>query len=589
MPKKTNFSAYSQQNELFAAEITNQDEFAEVLPTPTNEIEVIVKFNGDIVKVAEELGAEAEIIYLNYAIITIDKTRIGTLNSYSEVEHIELPKKVYFNGPNNLISTCISSVQRENEFNLTGKGVIVAIIDSGIDYMHPDFQNEDGTSRILFIWDQTQIGTPPVGFYDGAEYNNQQINNAILNSDPLQIVPSIDTSGHGTAVAGIAAGNGRASGGLNRGVAPEADIIAVKVGYKGYESFARSTELMRALKYVIDKARRFNKPVSINMSFGMNNGSHKGDSLFETFISEISTNWKTSIVIPTGNEGSAGHHFHGKIESNEVIEIDFFAGPGLETSYLSLWKNFVDSFTVELIFPDGNSTGVIGIESQTKVIRRPGFTVDIFYGQPSHYSVSQEIFMIANATSGTFSEGIFKLKIQSQIVVDGNFDIWLPTLEEVGDTTFFSDPSIYNTMTIPCTAAKIIRVAGYNDRVGNIAIFSGRGNLDIQTIIPDVAAPAVGILTTKSGGGYDSFTGTSVAAPFVTGAAALIMQWGIIENNDPFLYGERLKAFLRLGAGRRKDIIYPNASFGYGTLCLEDTMEYLVEYKLGGDYFWLQI
>ncbi len=590
MPKKTE-KADSLLNELFAAEITNGTEFAEVLDLleDENEIEVIVKFNGDIVKVAEELGAEAEIIYLNYAIVTIDKTRIGELNAYSEVEHIELPKNIYFNGPNNLVSTCVTSVQRGSGFNLGGKDVIIAIIDSGIDYLHPDFQNEDGTSRILFIWDQTQRGSPPVGFFSGAEYNNQQINNAIQSENPYQVVPSVDTSGHGTAVAGIAAGNGRASDGLNRGVATEADIIAVKVGYKGYESFTRTTELMRALKYVIDKARRFNKPICVNMSFGMNNGSHTGDSLFETFIAEISTNWKSSIVIPTGNEGSAGHHYHGKIESNETQEIEYFRSAGVETYYISLWKNFVDDFAVELIFPDGSTTGIIDIENQTKTVRRPTVTVNIFYGQPSHYSTGQEIFFTVNATHGSLTPAIVKLRLHADKIVDGNYNIWLPTLEEVTDQTFFAEPSIYNTITIPATAAKVIRVAGYNDRVGNIAVFSGRGSIDGQIILPDVAAPAVNILSTKSGGGYDTFTGTSVAAPFVTGAAALMMQWGIIQNNDPFLYGERLKAFLRLGATRRPDIIYPNATFGYGTLCLYNTMNYLVEYRLGGDYFWLQI
>ncbi|KXL53208.1 PII-type proteinase precursor [Anaerotignum neopropionicum] len=591
MQKKIKNSGFSRTKELFATEITNGFEFAEVLDLleDENEIEVIVKFNGDIERVAAELDAEAEIIYLNYAIITIDKTRIGLLNTYSEVEHIELPKNLYFNGPSNLISTCVTSVQRTDGFNLSGRGVIVAIIDSGIDYMHPDFQNNDGTSRILFIWDQTLQGTPPFGFYGGVEYNNQQINNAIESANPRQIVPSVDTNGHGTAVAGIAAGNGRASDGVNRGVATEADIIAVKVGYRGYESFARSTELMRALKYVIDKARRFNKPVCINMSFGMNNGSHQGDSLFETFITAISTNWKSAIVIPTGNESSAGHHYQGRISSNEVQEIEFFVGPGLETSYLSIWKNFADNFSVEMIFPDGSSTGVVGVESQTKTIRRPGFTTNIFYGQPSHYSTAQEIFFVSNVTGEPFFPGIVKLRIIAQQIVDGNYNIWLPTLEEVTEQTFFANPSIYNTMTIPATAAKVVRVAGYNDRVGNIAVFSGRGSVDDINHIPDIAAPAVNILSTRSGGGYDTFTGTSVAAPFVTGAAALMMQWGIIQNNDPFLYGERLRAFLRLGAQRRPDIVYPNASFGYGTLCLYDTMQYLVEYRLGGDYFWLQI
>lgn len=554
-----------------------------------NEIEVIAKFNGNIEGILKELGAVAEFIYENYAIITIDKRKLGRLNSYPQIVHLELQKKLYLNGPNNLRNSCITYVQRNNGFNLRGKGVIVAIIDSGIDYMHPDFRNSDGTSRILFIWDQTQTGSPPIGFNDGAEYNNQQINNAIQSPNPYQVVPSVDTNGHGTAVAGIAVGNGRASDGVNIGVAPEADIIAVKVGYKGYESFARSTELMRALKYVIDKAKRFYKPISINMSFGMNEGSHKGDSLFETFIAEISTDWKTSISIPTGNEGAAGHHYSGKIETNQVKEIELFTGGGLDSLYLSLWKNFADSFDIELIFTDGSSSGVISIENQTKTVRRPNAEINFFYGQPTHYSQAQEIYIVANSTTAPLSEGITKIRLIAQTIVDGNFDIWLPTIEEVGEDTFFAEPSIYNTITIPSTAENVTRVAGYNDRVGNIAIFSGRGDVLPNAIIPDIAAPAVGIISTKSGGGYDSFTGTSFAAPFVTGSSALMMEWGIVNNNDPFLYGERVTAFLRKGATRRKDIEYPNASFGYGTLCLENTMNYLVEYRLGADYFWLQI
>ena len=500
MPKKYKNAASSQMYELFATEVSDGFSLDDFIDPSVSEIEVIVKFNGDIESIARELDAEAEIIYENYAIITIDKTKLGRLNSYTQVEHLELPKRLYFEGPNNLSTSCVNSVQRASGYNLSGKGVIVAIIDSGIDYMHPDFQNDDGTSRILFIWDQTQTGTPPVGFYSGAEYNNQQINNAIQSPNPYQVVPSRDTNGHGTAVAGIAVGNGRTSGGVNVGIAPQADIIAVKVGYKGYESFARSTELMRALKYVIDKAKRFYKPISINMSFGMNNGSHKGDSLFETFITEISADWKTSIIIPTGNEGAAGHHYSGKIETNQVQEIEFFTAPGINSLYISLWKNFVDSFTVEIIFPDGSSSGVVGIESQTKTVRRPTSVLNIFYGQPTHYSAAQEIYFVATVSNLAIRQGITKLRIIAQTIVDGRFNIWLPTLEEVTDQTFFTNPSIYNTMTIPCTAAKVIRVAGYNDRVGNIAVFSGRGTVINDTFIPDIAAPAVEIPLMFNGG-----------------------------------------------------------------------------------------
>jgi subtilisin family serine protease len=555
-----------------------------------SKFEVIIKYNGDIEKVARELNAEVEPLNGGYAIITIERSRIPELYDYTQIEHVELPKILSFEATASLITTCIRSVQTNPLWDLTGKNVIVAIIDSGIDYLHPDFRNEDGTSRILYIWDQTVIGTPPHGFKSGAEYTNEQINEAIKNENPHAIVPHFDTNGHGTAVAGIAAGNGRDGHGENIGAAPGADIISVKLGSKGYPSFAKTTELMRAIKYVISKAQNLLKPVAINISFGTNNGSHDGTSLFENYINDISSDWKTVVVIPTGNEGSAGHHYAGTINSFETKDIEFFTAPGIDHFFVTMWKDFVDILSVELIFPSGKTSGVVNLENQVKTSRENNTVAMILFGQPSHYTIDQQIFFDVTALEGAIDSGLWKIRIRSGDVVDGKFELWLPSLEAVTNQTSFATPSTLNTLTIPSTARKVISVAGYNDRLDSVLDFSGRGSADGGMQKPDLAAPASGILTTKSGGGYDAFTGTSFAAPFVTGAAALMMQWGIVDQNDPFLYGERIKAFLRLGANRSKTRQYPNVSWGYGTLCLENSMDYLKKYKFGGGKeFWQQI
>lgn len=558
----------------FTDEFQNSQNFSE--PNSEKQYDVIIKYNGNILKVADELGISIEILNQNYGIAKMPRFKIPLLLQYSEIEFIEPPKILTLSAREDINRSCITNVQSSNVFGLSGEGVLIAILDSGINYTHPDFINEDGTSRILYMWDQTVPGNPPEGFTEGSEYTNFQINDALQNDSPYQIVPEFDSIGHGTAVTGIAAGNGRSSNGQNIGVAPKSSLIIVKLGENGYPSFALTTQLMRAIKYVIDKAKLLNMPLAINISYGTNDGPHNGQSIFETYIDDMAELWKTSIIVAAGNEGSAGHHYEGMISSGNTQNIKFFYSGKYSSFYITMWKNFADDLTVELILPNGESTGEVVVYDLSGTYKIEDVSISINYGQPKFYTTFQEIFFQIDNNSPLPLTGIFTIKIRAGEIIDGIYNIYLPTVEEVSYETAFTFPNENSTITIPATAQNVISVGGYDSLRDSVANFSGRGDtINIVYSKPDIVAPAVNILSASNSGGYSTFSGTSMAAPFVTGSAALMMEWGIIQNNDPFLYGERIKAYLKSGARRISGISFPNNRWGYGALCLLNTMSQL--------------
>ncbi|WP_250277306.1 S8 family peptidase [[Clostridium] colinum] len=463
--------------------------------------EVIVKYNGDLQKIKQDMNIEIEILSSNYAIFTLKKEEIFILTLYREIEYIEQPRNLSIELDTAINSICIEQV-REMPYNLSGKGTLIGIIDSGINYLHKDFRNEDGTTRIEYIWDQTLEGNPPEGFSAGVVYTREEINNALLSENPFNIVKTNDTIGHGTAVAGIACGNGASSKKKYLGVANNSDIIVVKLGEKGRESFARNTEIMRAIKFVLDKAIELNKPIAINISFGTNDGSHTGSSLFETYINDMSNIWKTSIVVPTGNEGSTSHHYQNTIKTGETIEIEISLDSNLSSLYIVLFKNFVDIFNINIISPNGVETGFINNTTKSNVFNFGNANLYFNLGEPTPYSLEQGVFFEIISTRGTLASGIWKIIIKGINIVEGLFNIWLPVTEVSSKNTKFLKPNINTTLTIPSTANNVITVGGYNDLLNSISEFSGRGFTRDNRIKPDLVAPSENITTTSNFLGY---------------------------------------------------------------------------------------
>ena len=536
--------------------------------------EVIIKYSGTLGQVREIAESVVELSN-EFAIVTVREDRLEALAGIEAVEYIEKPKRLFFQVENGRRVSCMTSVQIRPP-KLYGTGVLVAIIDSGIDYANLDFRNADGTTRIYALWDQTIPGNPPEGYVQGTEYTQEKINEALQQenrTERMKIVPSEDRSGHGTAVAGIAAGNGRGSKGARyQGVASESGILVVKLGTPREEGFPRTTELMQAIDYVVKKAQRAGRPVAINISFGNTYGSHTGTSLLERFIADIANLWKSVICIGMGNEGASAGHTAGILKENTEERIPLAVQMKETAINVQIWKSYHDIVDISLISPAGVQIGPI-----PEVIGTQRFVVGdteilLYYGEPSPFHVSQEIFIEFLPKDSYITPGIWQFVLTPRKIVTGEYDLWLPSENGLNRGTAFRYPTERGTLTIPSTSQRVISVGAYDSLTFAYADFSGRGGLEGESK-PDLVAPGVDITAPTPSGIYQTFTGTSFATPFVSGAAALMMEWGIVRGNDPYLYGEKVKAYLRRGARPLPGFTeYPNPQVGYGALCLRDSL-----------------
>ena len=547
--------------------------------------EVIILYSGTA-DALQQTFPDYQITFLlnNYAILLLPEDAIDTLAGSPQIIYIERPRRLFFEDLPAIRSSCITAIQ-ETPLSLTGKGVLLSVIDSGIDYMHPDFQNADGSTRILALWDQTIAPNPsksflsPPGYALGTLFTEEQINAAIAAptlQERVAFCPSFDSSGHGTHVTGIAAGNGRVQI-ANRGVAYEASLLIIKLGSPEPMGFPSTTQLMQAVDFSVRFAIERQLPLSINLSFGNTYGSHSGTSLLETYLDSVSNLGRICIVTGSGNEGNNSGHVGGRLLSNTSKSLEFVVGDYERNLSIQIWKNYWDEIRIQLLPPFS--------QAPIQIPDIPGswrFAVGdtellIYYGEPSPYSLYQELYIDFISSRTYITSGVWTFLLTTQNITDGIYDLWMPAAAIRGNATRFLAPTPETTLTIPSTATKVISVGAYDSNTNTYAPFSGRGfTWNTNQIKPDIVAPGVDITSCAVGGGYDTRSGTSMATPFVSGSCALLMQWGILMGNDSFLYGEKMKAYLIKGARKLPFAEnYPDPRVGWGALCVSASIPVL--------------
>jgi subtilisin family serine protease len=579
-----------------------------------NTWEIIVRYTGNLENIKANYNVYVRELLFNYAIIVTDKATIELISQEPQIVYVEKPKSLYFQLERAKSAACASNVRvgqpgaygyknisrninesiSENTSGnigsgqtgqgiggiadngiqyLSGKGVITAIIDTGIDIYSSEFRNADGSTRILDIYDQTlqrEYSAADIDAFIGKDRN--VYTGRDISQEENEEIPAFDNIQHGTNVAVIACGKS--------GVAYESDIIVVKMGYSYNNQFPRTTSLMDAIDYIIRKAMEYNRPVAINISYGMNYGDHNGNTLLESYINAAASGYKCSICIGSGNEADKAVHYGGTIKNAQTDTVEIAVGEYQSSIDIQIWKYYWDDIRVTLISPDGTERVIV---THGKISRYTlgGTNVISLSGEPSPYNLYQEIYINLQLQGSYITSGIWKIQLYGENVRQGTYNIWLPASVSLNRATGVIRPVAYDTITIPATAGGCISVGAYNSYTGAYAAFSGRGSAltDVLTagIKPDILAPGVDISIrrdTRQGVVYTSVTGTSYATPFVTGAAALLMQWGIVMGNDRFMYGEKLKAYLRSGARQLDGVTQtPNPVTGYGALCVEDSIK----------------
>lgn len=547
--------------------------------------DLIIDYSGDI-RVLEKYDEDSiNIINFFLAVVHIPLSEVNE-EFISRMGYAVLPNLFGTIANSNLEASGVLKLRNIPNFNLRGKGVLIGFLDSGIDYTNPIFQNADQTTRIACIWDQTiNSDRVPEGMVYGTEYSREQINEAIKSTDPFSIVPSRDEIGHGTMLAGVAAGNEVPESNFY-GVAPDAEIIMVKLkpAKANIKRFFRIPEnelsyqendVLLAYQYLINEATKMNKPLVMCNAVDTSQYAHDGRGSTSGWLSLQASLVGIAVVTAVGNEGNARRHFSGRIDQDNGVEtVELNVGPGETGFSMELWGASPDLFSIDMTSPSGEY--IPRIDVKLKETREITFIFDptiIYLDYSLVEAQSGDQLIILRFTNP--SPGIWRFKVFGRGIRPLLYDIWLPMHPFISDETYFvrSDPRT-TLLSVSC-AITPISVTAYNVEDDSLYLDAGRGYTRIQSIKPDFAAPGVNVVSPTLDRGFALATGTSVAAAHTSGIAAMLFEWGIVNGRHQNLSTQDMKIFMIRGARRNVDLEYPNPDWGYGILDIFNVFESL--------------
>lgn len=510
------------------------------------------------------------------------------LASASEIGYSGVPKLFTFIDTVSLESAGIIAVQLQPFLQLSGKGVLIGFLDSGIDYTHPAFRNSDGTTRILRIWDQTdQSGPSPSGMLYGTEYKEEVLNEALFSGTPFSIVPQRDENGHGTAVAGIACGSQYPEADFT-GAAPESNILFVKL--KPAKQYLRDyflipessvayqeSDLMLGIRYLLNCSQELQMPLVICITLGTNQGGHTGTTPLEEVLTSAQFNTGVYAVTGTGNEVGKGHHYFGRLSgADDYTDVELLVNEDTSGFTVEFWANAPELYSIGFTSPLGET--IQPIQPRTGTIREINFLLESSKIYLDYFIV--EMLSGAQLAQIRFkapTPGVWRIRIVNKMYIDGIFHMWLPVSGLVEPSIRFYTPSVDTTLVIPSCAESVITTGTYNAYNNSMYIYSGRGYTRNAIIKPDFVTPGVDVTSPAPDGRFSTTTGSCAASSLAAGAVALLVESGLRGPIPRYFSVREIKGLIIRGTRRTDIYSYPNREWGYGILDVYGIFNYFLQ------------